>query len=300
MMKRQQENKTEVEENHMLFAAGVFCLAAIAGFLLRSEYEKEQLSEEHIVLESHKVRKDHRILFLSDLHNHEFGEDNQKLLDAIDRISPELILVGGDMLVSKGSADTMVPLRLFEKLTERYPVICGNGNHENRMCWQTEVYGKQYEEYRDSLKNMGVKVLENTTELFGQDLAVTGIDLEYPYYKKFHREDLTREHIEKKVGKAERKQFQILLCHSPLYFRGCKSWGADLTLSGHFHGGTIRLPVLGGGMTPQFQFFNPYCAGTFEEDGRYMIVSRGLGTHSINIRFNNKPQLVVVDLKRKT
>jgi predicted MPP superfamily phosphohydrolase len=72
-----------------------------------------------------------------------------------------------------------------------------------------------------------------------------------------------------------------------------------LTLSGHFHGGTIRLPYLGGVMTPQYQFFLPYCAGEFRSDGKDMIVSRGLGTHSINIRLNNKPQVVVVDLKRK-
>ena len=96
-----------------------------------------------------------------------------------------------------------------------------------------------------------------------------------------------------------REKFQILLCHSPLFFDACRKWGADLTLSGHFHGGTIRLPYLGGVMTPQFQFFLPWCAGTFEENGKTMIVSRGLGTHSINIRLNNKPQLVVVDLKKK-
>ena len=99
-------------------------------------------------------------------------------------------------------------------------------------------------------------------------------------------------------GWRERERFQILLCHSPLFFDSCRKWGADLTLSGHFHGGTIRLPYLGGVMTPQFQFFLPWCAGTFEESGKYMIVSRGLGTHSINIRLNNKPQLVVVDLIR--
>lgn len=284
----------------MLFAVGVFCLAAIAAFLLRSEYEKEQLSREDIVLKSEKIIKDRRILFLTDLHNHQFGEGNQRLLDAVDGIKPDLILVGGDMLVSKGSADTTIPLKLFETIASRYPVIYGNGNHENRMSWNKEVYGNQYEEYINSLKKLGVKVLEDKTELFAQDLAVTGIDLEYRFYKNFQREDLTREQIEKKVGNADKDRFQILLCHSPLYFRGCRAWGADLTLSGHFHGGTIRLPVLGGVMTPQYQFFNPYCGGTFEADGRYMIVSRGLGTHSINIRFNNKPQLVVVDLIRKT
>lgn len=284
----------------MLLAVGAFCLVIAAGFLLRSEYEKEQLSEERMVIKSHKIGKDQRILFLSDLHNHQFGEDNCRLLDAVDRINPDLILVGGDMLVSKGTAETSVPLKLMEALAAKYPVICGNGNHENRMRLERSVYGLQYEAYTNSLKSLGVTVLEDGTEPFGDDLAVTGMDLEPRFYQKFSRQILTKEEIEKKVGKADKERFQILLCHSPLYFRGCVDWGADLTLSGHFHGGTIRLPLLGGVMTPQFQFFHPYCAGFFEMNEKYMIVSRGLGTHSINIRLNNKPQLVVVDLKAKT
>lgn len=71
-----------------------------------------------------------------------------------------------------------------------------------------------------------------------------------------------------------------------------------MTLAGHFHGGTIRIPGLGGVMTPQYQFFLPWCAGDFERDGKRMIVSRGLGTHSINIRLNNRPQLVLIRLRR--
>ena len=93
----------------------------------------------------------------------------------------------------------------------------------------------------------------------------------------------------------------FLLAHSPLFFEEYAAWGADLTLSGHFHGGTIRLPVLGGVMTPQYQFFYPRCAGEFELPGRWgersrMIIGRGLGTHSINIRLNDKPQVVVIRL----
>ena len=71
-----------------------------------------------------------------------------------------------------------------------------------------------------------------------------------------------------------------------------------MTLAGHFHGGTIRIPGLGGVMTPQYQFFLPWSAGNFERNGKRMIVSRGLGTHSINIRLNNRPQLVLIRLRR--
>lgn len=108
--------------------------------------------------------------------------------------------------------------------------------------------------------------------------------------------------MERKLGRGpsacKKEPFTILLAHSPLYFDSYARWGADLTLAGHFHGGTIRIPGLGGVMTPQYQFFLPWCAGDFERDGKRMIVSRGLGTHSINIRFNNRPQLALIRLKR--
>ena len=73
-----------------------------------------------------------------------------------------------------------------------------------------------------------------------------------------------------------RNDFQVLLAHNPVFFDAYAGWGADLTLCGHFHGGTIRIPGLGGVMTPQYQFFLPWCAGRFDADGKTMIVSRGL------------------------
>ncbi len=282
----------------MWFTAGVLC-AVGAGLYLRSEYEKEQLSVERTVLRSQKIRKDCTLVFLSDLHEHRFGSGNERLLTALDQVSPDLVLVGGDMIFSKSRANTEAALELMEKLACKYPVFCGNGNHENRLRWEPEIYGRAYEDYVNSLKRFGVSMLEDRTEEYGEDLAVTGIDLEPGVYRKFRPERLTEEEIEQKAGKASGERFQILLCHSPLYFRECRNWGADLTLSGHYHGGTIRLPYLGGVMTPQYQFFLPYCAGVFTEGERHMIVSRGLGTHSINIRLNNKPQLVVVELKTR-
>ncbi len=284
----------------MWFAAGVFCAAVGAVSLLRSEYEREQLSVERTVLESSKIGKNVRLVFLSDLHSHCFGADNKRLLQAIDHENPDLVLAGGDMMVVKKTADTRISLQLMEKLANRYPVFYGNGNHENRMDRERLVYGDQYDTYENSLKQLGVIVLKDRTELYRKDIAITGVDLKEGCYKDFRPERLLPEELEQKAGKASKERFQILLSHSPLYFKTYKSWGADLTLSGHFHGGTIRLPYLGGVMTPQYQFFNPYCAGTFQTDGKYMIVSRGLGTHSINIRLNNKPQLVIVDLKPKS
>lgn len=104
-------------------------------------------------------------------------------------------------------------------------------------------------------------------------------------------------YIDKKIGKASDKNFELLLAHTPTFAKTYADWGADLVLSGHFHGGTIRIPGLGGVMTPQLQFFSPLARGNVTQKNTNIIVSGGLGTHSINVRLNNLPQLVVLTWK---
>ncbi len=270
-----------------------------AGCFVRSEYEKECLVTEVAAFRSPKIKGRRRLVFLSDLHDKEFGKDNERLLKAIEEAGPDAILIGGDMMVCKGKPGIEVPVKLISRLAEKYPVYCGNGNHENRMEQETEVYGDQYRRYRKALEEMGVFYLANGSAPLGEDIVVSGADLQEKYYKKrfFHNAgSLEKGYLESRLGEASKERFQILLLHSPMYFEDAARWGADLTLSGHFHGGTIRIPGLGGVMTPQYQFFLPWCAGTFEKKGKYLAVSRGLGTHSINIRFNNKPQIMVIEL----
>lgn len=271
-----------------------------ASLILWSEHERDCLAVERISISSKKIQTPKRLVFLSDLHDKEFGPENVRLIKAIDRAEPDAVLIGGDMMVSKGTPGISIAVSLVEKLAKKYPVYYGNGNHENRMVWERSVYGGLYEEYRDILKKLGVIYLENGTGLLGEDVAVSGIDLRKKHYQKLFLErprPLKKDYLYTSLGKADEKRFQILLIHSPMYFKESADWGADLTLSGHFHGGTIRLPLLGGVMTPQYQFFLPWCAGSFEDKGKRMVVSRGLGTHSINIRINNKPQVILLDLK---
>lgn len=277
---------------------GAACLAA-AGGLLRSEYEKRCFTVEEFEVVSPKIRKERTIVFLTDLHNQEFGFENGRLLRGIEQAAPDLVLIGGDMMVSRKECRVSQALHLAKTLASCYPVYYGNGNHEWRMKEKAEVYGRVYDTYIRELEKAGIHYLSDRTEI-EDDLAITGVNLEKRCYAKRKPGTWTVEDMERHVGKAEKTRFQILLAHSPLYFDTYREWGADLTLAGHFHGGTIRLPYLGGVMTPQYQFFLPWCAGEFEENGRKMIVGRGLGTHSIPIRFRNKPQVVVVKLKKKS
>lgn len=280
------------------------CGAALgAALAARSKYERKSLSVEETEVFSDRLTRDWTFVFLSDLHENEFGPENERLIAAIDRIKPDGILSGGDLIVTKkGQARTGVSEALLAALASRYPIYCGNGNHESRMKWQREEYKDGYEQYRKYLKELGICLLEDQSVQIGDEIRVSGLELDPCFYKKAYSgkiASMDQTYIEKKLGSACKDHFQILLAHSPFFFEAYRKWGADLTLSGHFHGGTIRLPVLGGVMTPQYQFFLPECAGTHEKDGKYMAVSRGLGTHSINIRLNNRPQLLVVRLKRK-
>ena len=284
------------------FWLGAGALTAVAVCLVRSQYERKTLSLEETWITSSKIKKEKTFVFLSDLHDNSFGPENEKLLDAIAGIKPDAVFIGGDLMVTKGIGDTRVSLSLLRRLAARYPVFYGNGNHESRMKWEREIYGRKYEAYRNQLKEWRVRYLENDTVFWDEDVAVSGLDLAQRFYQKaFFRkpEPMDVRYITKRLGEADEKRFQVLLAHSPLYFDTYARWGADLTLAGHFHGGTIRLPLLGGVMTPQYQFFLPWCAGEFEKNGRRMIVSRGMGTHSINIRLNNLPQLIAVHLKRE-
>lgn len=273
-----------------------------AGCLARSRYERDCLVTEKYRIASEKIHGQGKtIVFLTDLHNKEFGEENSRLLETVRKVKPDAVLFGGDGMVAKrGNSDVRIPLALLTELAKEFPVYCGNGNHESRMLWKSEIYGETYENYRTALENAGIRYLSNEAADLDSDIRVYGLDL--PKIAYLPRSGEIPECLLKEtLGEPDPEKFCLLLAHSPLFFEEYAAWGADLTLSGHFHGGTIRLPLVGGVMTPQYQFFYPRCAGYFELPGKgreksRMIVGRGLGTHSINIRLNDKPQVVVVRL----
>ena len=313
------------------------CAAALAagaaGLLLCSEYEKKHFVTDQYEIESPKLPDGaaFRCVFLSDLHDNVYGTDNEPLVAAIRAFKPDAVLIGGDMMVCKGKGNLTVTVSLLEKLTSFVPVYYANGNHEERMNRERDVYGDLYDRFRVELKRLGVHYLSDRSEEINPWIRVTGCNLREVYYKHhFTVPELPVEEISERVGtvaddmglhrmkeshfsartegtsdwaeeqgRTGDEKYEILLFHSPLFFETCRKWGADLTLCGHFHGGTIRIPGLGGVMTPQYQFFLPWCAGRFDADGKTMIVSRGLGTHSINVRLNDRPELVCVTVRGK-
>lgn len=284
----------------VFLAAGVMAFGA--GCLARSRYERDCLVTEKYRIASEKIHGQGKtIVFLTDLHNKEFGEENSRLLETVRKVKPDAVLFGGDGMVAKrGNSDVRIPLALLTELAKEFPLYCGNGNHESRMLWKSEIYGEAYENYRTALENAGIRYLSNEAADLDSDIRIYGLDLPKSAYLPRSGE-IPEGLLKETLGEPDPEKFCLLLAHSPLFFEEYAAWGADLTLSGHFHGGTIRLPLVGGVMTPQYQFFYPRCAGYFELPGKgreksRMIVGRGLGTHSINIRLNDKPQVVVVRL----
>lgn len=274
-------------------------LAAGAGCLIRSEYEKNHFVAEELRITSPKIYREKKLVFLTDVHDKEFGPSNERLLHAVSRLSPDAILIGGDLMVSKGRGRLDASFRLMKGLSDLAPVYYSLGNHEMRLREEREVYGSQFDRLLDKARQLGIHMLIDEKAALDEDTDVWGIDLPRVCYKKLFLEKpekMPEGYLQQKLGRVDGERFQILLMHSPLYFSEARQWGADLTLAGHFHGGTVRIPGLGGLMTPQYQFFLPWCAGTFLEEGRVMAVGRGLGTHSINIRFNDLPQLLSIRL----
>ena len=107
---------------------------------------------------------------------------------------------------------------------------------------------------------------------------------------------LTVSYIETVLGESP-EQFNILLAHNPAYFKEYVSWGADLILSGHVHGGVIRIPFFGGVFSPEKIFFPEYDAGLFESRDSIMVVNRGLGYSKVNLRLFNRPEISFIELK---
>jgi len=240
-------------------------------------------------------------VMLADLHNKTYGPDNERLLTAIEEQKPNAVLVAGDMLIAHTKRSFAPALHLLGSLREKgYPVFYGNGNHEHRMRMKPEIYGNMYEAYMEPLRACGVTLLENEKAVYekdGRQVTIYGFELDQRYYRKLGQEAFRDDDLTEALGRPDVSEYNILLAHNPVYFDAYARWGADLTLSGHLHGGIIRIPGIGGVITPQARLFPRYDAGYFRKEDSHLIVSRGLGTHTVNLRIFNPAELSVIHLK---
>lgn len=281
---------------------GVSIIAFLCAMCIIFEIVREitTFTVTHYELESPKISKDMNVVVLSDLHNCSYGEANSDLLRAIEQENPDIILVAGDILVGKMEASSHVAEQFMRDVQEIAPVYYGNGNHEQRMKEQPKYYGKKYKDYKNAMLGAGITLLENETAAvrWGEDeVNITGLEIPLRCYKKLSRNELKQEEIEARIGKPKEELFQILIAHNPAYAKQYAKWGADLILSGHLHGGIVRLPGLGGIVSPQVALFPEYSGGHYRIGSSELIVSRGLGTHTVPIRLFNEAEVVVLHIK---
>lgn len=235
-----------------------------------------------------------RIAHISDLHNTEFGRNNEKLLSLLRDAKPSIIAITGDMIDSR---DTKVEIALefAREAVTIAPCYYVTGNHESRV--------PEYRTLKEGLLSLGVSVLEDASariQRSGESITVLGV-LDPSFQTSYLFGDANSV-MEQKLSTLmpEENTFTLLLSHRPELFEVYAEAGVDLTLSGHAHGGQFRIPFLGGLVAPNQGFFPEYDAGLYTRGSTNMVVSRGLGNSIIPLRINNRPEVVLIELDSGT
>ncbi len=248
-------------------------------------------------LSSEKISKPVKFVLLSDLHDKSFGKQNEKIIKAVLEEQPDAVLIAGDILTASLDREDAVAETLCKTLAKYFPIYYGLGNHEAKMKWSSEYYQDAYERYTDILKEAGITVLlDDFTTLSDTSIRIYGLDMERKYYKRINRTPMEETYLLHKLGDKNEQYYNIVLAHNPEYFDTYINWKPELVLSGHLHGGLVRLPFFGGVIAPSLKLFPKYDGGKYEVGQSTMIISRGLGSHHIGFRMWNPAEVVVITL----
>jgi len=235
----------------------------------------------------------YRIAHVSDLHNAELGKDNEKLLDMLQEAKPDIIAITGDIIDSRNT-DIDIALQFTKAAMEIAPCYYVTGNHEARVS--------EYNELKEGLIDQGVVVLDDERielELSGETIALLGVnDPSFQTDYLFGDSETIMKNRLQEISDAK-NEFTILLSHRPELFEVYADNNIDIILSGHAHGGQFRLPVVGGLVAPNQGLFPKYDAGLYTDENTNMIVSRGIGNSILPFRFNNRPEVIIIDLYSK-
>lgn len=271
--------------------------AAVLAVLWVMLYDSTRFVVKRHGVEDPRIRRQCRAVVLTDLHNKRYGKDNERLLGAIRGQKPDFVFIAGDILTAKPGASMKPALELLGALAKEYPIYYGNGNHEHRLKLNPQTYGDMGARYGEALKEMGIEPMVNChVELPEWGLAVYGLELDKYYFHHFLPREMSSGYLKDVLGQASGELYTVLLAHNPDYFPQYAAWGADLVLAGHVHGGVVRVPFWGKGLvSPALRLFPKYDGGIFKEGRSLMVLSRGLGTHTIPVRLFNPAELWVVD-----
>ena len=242
------------------------------------------------------------IVYLTDLHDECRPEEAEQIIRAAEDCRPDLILCGGDMIVSRPGHPVCRVAELLGRLAAAYPVYYAPGNHEYRIrTWPSAFPDPEtgepclYRRYRSRLEAEGVIFLENDDAkltLRGIPLRICGLDLARRYYRRLGGPMLSAAEIRQVFGMPDPEEYTILLAHTPRMMAAYQEWGADLTLCGHYHGGIMRFGEHRGLISPDLRLFPGNAYGRFQTGEKQVIVSAGCGEHTIPLRIHNPREIV--------
>lgn len=271
----------------------VLLIATLVGCIIFLYLQNNLISITEVKITSSKIPssfKGYKILQISDLHNKQFGDNQDVLIQKIKSIDPDIIAITGDLIDSK-SYDAEVSMQLIREIVKKYPVYFVTGNHEQ--------WSGKYNRLEKELKKYDVNVLRN--EYVGiqkgeQEINLLGID--DPEFVTGNRDEgnIIIDEIKKAKIEMQPDRYNVLLSHRPEFLTEYADEQIDLVLSGHAHGGQVRLPFIGGLVAPNQGVLPKYTAGLYVEQSTSMVVSRGLGNSIIPQRILNRPEIVVVQL----
>lgn len=252
-------------------------------------YAATHYNIEFYQISNNNIKSNVRIVFISDLHNHEYGKDNERLLKDIKALKPDLIISGGDLVVERDK-DYDSTLKLCSELSQIAPFYGILGNHEEQR-----IYHRNDKELKKKFENVGLIILANerkTLEINNNKIELIGIsggDKQFELYG-------AKEFMDKLPQRTT--DVRICICHVPITFpTKLNGYDFDIGLSGHTHGGLVRIPKLGALYSSEEGFFPNYYGGMYQNDNGPFIVSRGMGDSKPIPRINNPHELSVIDLK---
>ena len=235
-----------------------------------------------------------RIAQISDLHNAEFGKNNAELLKLLSESRPDIIVITGD-LIDANHTDVGIALGFAQESVRIAPTYYVTGNHE--------AASQQYDTLKAGLEEEGVIVLEDeaiSLERGGETISLIGLaDPDFTVKGEMFGEAPVMVSAKLKNLNDGEGKYTIMLSHRSELFETYVNCGIDLVFAGHAHGGQFRLPFIGGVIAPNQGLFPKYDAGLYTDGGTNMVVSRGIGNSIIPLRFNNRPEIVLVELNAR-
>ena len=264
----------------------VLLILGIVGYKAYKMADNSYFVDTFYEVEDEKIENHIRIVLLTDLHLKEYGENNSQLVDEIKRLKPDIIAMSGDM-VDMNETDYSVVITLCKQLVDVAPIYFGYGNHEKEV-----IRVNQTSTINEDLEDMGVHVLHNryvTVEVNGNLLDIGGLSAnpgteDASYTQKFWNRYM------------ESENYRLLLVHYPqFFFKGgaLVDSDIDMALCGHLHGGVVQIPFVGGLYHPVDGLLPEMTEGCHLINDIWVVISRGIGGSP---RFNNPPELVIIDL----